>query len=82
MSMHITILDMKTEIEINDAYVNWVAKSKIPLTRMMAWNECAKWLLSQKEIICPFCGDDDFDKIGLKHHLNTYCKVYPDVKDI
>jgi len=29
-----------------------------------------------KLLQCPFCGDDDFDKIGLKHHLNNYCTEY------
>ena len=25
---------------------------------------------------CPFCGDDDFDLIGLKIHLYLHCKVF------
>lgn len=26
---------------------------------------------------CPFCGEDDFDKIGLKYHLqNGNCEIY------
>ena len=28
------------------------------------------------DIVCPFCGDDGFDKIGLKYHLEYYCKIY------
>ena len=24
-------------------------------------------------IECPFCGEDDFDLIGLKNHLQRYC---------
>lgn len=44
----------------------------------------AKKKLTKKEnirkiaigVICPFCGEDDFDLIGLKHHLNTYCTIY------
>lgn len=31
------------------------------------------------EIICPFCGDDDFDKVGLKLHLENYCEIYPGI---
>lgn len=27
-------------------------------------------------LVCPFCGDDDFDAIGLKLHLATYCEAY------
>jgi hypothetical protein len=29
-----------------------------------------------KSIICPFCGEDDFDLIGLKHHIENYCEIY------
>ena len=30
-----------------------------------------------KELIeCPFCGEGDFDKIGLKIHLIVYCEKY------
>lgn len=25
---------------------------------------------------CPFCLEDDFDAIGLKHHLQNYCEAY------
>jgi len=28
------------------------------------------------EIICPFCGEDDFDLIGLKHHLLNFCDEF------
>lgn len=29
------------------------------------------------EIVCPFCGDDDFDKIGLKIHFERgHCDEY------
>ena len=31
---------------------------------------------SNKEIRCPFCGTDGFDKIGLKYHLDNYCDVF------
>ncbi len=26
-----------------------------------------------QDIICPFCGEDDFDLIGLKMHLSLWC---------
>ena len=30
-----------------------------------------------KYIKCPFCGDDDFDLVGLKNHLEMgWCKEY------
>ena len=33
-----------------------------------------------KYIVCPFCGEDDFDLIGLKHHLNVYCDNYQKIQ--
>lgn len=30
------------------------------------------------DITCPFCNDTGFDKIGLKHHLESYCQPYQD----
>ena len=29
-----------------------------------------------KALVCPFCNDGDFDKVGLKYHLENYCKEY------
>jgi hypothetical protein len=29
-----------------------------------------------ENLICPFCGDDGFDKIGLKIHLTCWCEEY------
>jgi hypothetical protein len=29
-----------------------------------------------ENLICPFCGDDGFDKIGLKIHLTCWCDEY------
>lgn len=29
-----------------------------------------------KEVLCPFCDEKGFDKIGLKNHLINYCKDY------
>ena len=31
-----------------------------------------------EELICPFCDENGFDKIGLKFHLLTYCLVFQD----
>lgn len=27
-------------------------------------------------VTCPFCGENDFDHIGLKRHLLRYCLVF------
>ena len=30
-----------------------------------------------KYVLCPFCGEDDFDLVGLKYHLMVgYCAVF------
>lgn len=26
--------------------------------------------------ICPFCKEEDFDLVGLKHHLTHSCQIY------
>jgi hypothetical protein len=30
----------------------------------------------QRCAVCPFCGENDFDAIGLKIHLIRYCEEY------
>jgi hypothetical protein len=37
------------------------------------------YIEEQQDIICPFCGEDGFDKIGLKYHLQTYCEPYKEL---
>jgi hypothetical protein len=27
-------------------------------------------------LTCPFCGDNDFDLVGLKGHLLNWCEVF------
>jgi len=39
-------------------------------------------LPKEKPIVCPFCGEDDFDQIGLKYHLSNHCKLYQDTEVI
>lgn len=37
------------------------------------------------DIECPFCGEDGFDKIGLKDHLQNHCDDYDNtdrIKDV
>lgn len=35
------------------------------------------------DVTCPFCGEDDFDLIGLKNHfLAGYCDTFNDVESI
>uniref|UniRef100_A0A6M3KZ47 Uncharacterized protein n=1 Tax=viral metagenome TaxID=1070528 RepID=A0A6M3KZ47_9ZZZZ len=29
-----------------------------------------------EDLTCPFCGEPDFDKIGLKIHLERWCEEY------
>ena len=36
----------------------------------------------QDIITCPFCGENDFDHIGLKNHLQVYCEVYETTESI
>lgn len=31
---------------------------------------------------CPFCGEDDFDLIGLKYHLQNYCDPFDECPGI
>ena len=31
--------------------------------------------IKKEDITCPFCGEKDFDLIGLKYHL-SYCEKY------
>jgi len=34
-------------------------------------------------VICPFCKEDDFDLIGLKHHYEQgHCDVYNETIDL
>lgn len=33
-------------------------------------------------ITCPFCGEEDFDLIGLKHHLQNYCEPFSETISI
>ena len=37
---------------------------------------------NHESITCPFCNENDFDKIGLKYHLIHYCKVFYNTEDI
>lgn len=39
--------------------------------------------LTSNDEICSFCGEKDFDLIGLKSHLvNGDCKVFNDTEDL
>lgn len=41
-----------------------------------AVNKYEKMRMSGSDIVCPFCGETDFDLVGLKHHLENYCEGY------
>jgi hypothetical protein len=32
-------------------------------------------------LICPFCNEQDFDRIGLKRHLILWCEEFAAVDD-
>lgn len=34
------------------------------------------------DLICPFCGEKDFDAIGLKSHLQRDCEAYANTENI
>lgn len=38
-----------------------------------------KAALDVEYVTCPFCGENDFDHIGLKRHLLSYCLVFMEV---
>lgn len=33
-------------------------------------------ITNDENIVCPFCGEEGFDKSGLKLHLIAYCEEY------
>lgn len=36
-----------------------------------------------QEIVCPFCGEKDFDLVGLKYHFERgYCDVYEEIEEL
>jgi hypothetical protein len=38
---------------------------------------CPQRRRSVVDLVCPFCGEDDFDRIGLKQHLQRgWCDAY------
>ncbi|MFA5299758.1 MAG: hypothetical protein WC389_16355 [Lutibacter sp.] len=37
---------------------------------------------SDSDIVCPFCSEKDFDKVGLKYHLENYCEIFKDTLSI
>jgi len=36
----------------------------------------------EPDISCPFCGEEGFDKIGLKYHLQHYCEEYDKTEEM
>ena len=43
--------------------------------------QLANYILNERDIICPFCGEGDFDKPGLKDHLK-WCGKHLQTIDI
>ena len=54
-------------------------KSKICVYWDIENNRCN---LSEITISCPFCGEDDFDLVGLKAHLERHCEVYDETPQV
>jgi hypothetical protein len=44
--------------------------------------QCATAATPDSEITCPFCGRLDFDKPGLKSHLDGQCEAMDAVENI
>lgn len=40
------------------------------------------WGTGSLDITCPFCGESEFDKQGLKYHLHNYCEEYQKVEEL
>ena len=38
--------------------------------------------IEMDELTCPFCGDKDFDLIGLKYHIQNYCDKFNEVEEL
>ncbi|KKN28550.1 hypothetical protein LCGC14_0853170 [marine sediment metagenome] len=52
------------------SYTEWESKLK-------------EWAMGNEDsLVCPFCGDDGFDLIGLKDHLIVYCEIYDEVPQL
>jgi hypothetical protein len=41
---------------------------------------CNSRVPSKDGLVCPFCAEDDFDRPGLKQHLERYCEEYKKVR--
>lgn len=47
-------------------------------------NGCSKDFVPYKheDMICPFCLEEDFDRIGLALHLRGWCDKFPSTEEI
>jgi hypothetical protein len=48
----------------------------------LIWNDAFIWIKYEAslDVVCPFCGEGEFDKIGLKLHLERgHCDEYREV---
>ena len=52
-----------------------VSNSQLPALNNLTIEESKKVYY-----VCPFCSEDDFDLIGLKYHLLTYCEQFEKTK--
>lgn len=38
-------------------------------------------IYSPSDLVCPFCEDKGFDKVGLKYHLRYYCEEFKNTEE-
>jgi hypothetical protein len=46
----------------------------------MTWDRLPTFSDYQFLIKCPFCGEDEFDLIGLKIHLLNHCEEFKELE--
>ena len=62
--------------ERRDAFAKWRDQNNTIINSMIHAVEHV-YGEDRQDIRCPFCDEDDFDLVGLKHHLTqNYCAEY------
>jgi transposase-like protein len=50
--------------------------------RSYTQEEIQSMLRECQNLYCPFCGEFDFDRIGLKSHITFHCDSFRDVSTL